>query len=78
MRLVDNPDANFYTYPLSLCAEMSSREDITCRPQQTSASKPQASRLTGKRFTVIIERVPSQPPAAATQHHEAGGAKGRL
>ncbi|KFG84721.1 hypothetical protein MANI_027263 [Metarhizium anisopliae] len=52
-------------------APPSSRVDITCRPQQTSASKPQASRLIGKRFTVIIERVPSQPPAAATHHHEA-------
>ncbi|KID67865.1 Copper amine oxidase 1 [Metarhizium brunneum] len=78
MRLVENPDANFYTYPLSLCTEISSREDIICRPQQTSASEPQASRLTGKRFTVIIERVLSQPPAAATHHHEAVPAKGRL
>jgi primary-amine oxidase len=29
MRLIDNPDANYYAYPLDLCAEVSEKLEVT-------------------------------------------------
>ena len=38
MRLVDNPDANYYAYPLDLCAEVSEHLIVTKVYQLPSAA----------------------------------------